>query len=103
MRIAIIAGHDIGEHRLLRHSFALVQQLQPTALRTHPGAGRNEQLGLCARRDHRANIATVEHRASRVGGEPALEIQQSIANLGRGCHLAGEFSSLAGAVGGIVE
>ena len=64
--IALVAPQQIGQDLLLAHRLAPRLQFERAACGAHFRAGDHEQFDVGARRNDRADIAAVEHRARRL-------------------------------------
>ena len=101
-RVRPVGGCRPGPHRAITSS-PLSHELPPAPVRPNPGCGGDKQLGGRVRRDHRPDVAPVEHRAPSPCGEALLERKQGRAHLRHRCNPAGQLARAAGAQARVVE
>ena len=76
--VTLVALEDIGQHRGLVGVLAPGSGLQGAAASPDLRVGNNENLHDGVRADHGSDVAAVQHRARRIGGELPLKIQQHL-------------------------
>jgi len=82
--VALIPPQDVGEHigGISRRSGGL--QLGHTARRANLWGRRDENFHIGVRKNHRSNVAAIDHRARRRATEAALQVDECGAHL-RNC------------------
>ena len=80
--VARVAAAEVFLDRSQRHRFAAFAHFGEAALGAGGDAGGDEQLHLGLGRDDGADVAPVEHRAARLGGEGALAFEQRLTHGG---------------------
>src|SRR6266702_2033930 len=80
--VAFVPFKDVRQYRGLVGILTPRPRLQGPAAGADFRVGDHEDLHVGMRADHGSNIATVEHRARRIGGELTLKIQQNLPHFG---------------------
>ncbi len=94
---------DVGQDVVEADVLALAAELPPAAVGAHFRRSGDEQLGGRVRRDHRADVAPVDHRARLARGEGALHVQEGAAHPGVHGHPARGLAGCPVAQGGIFQ
>ena len=95
MGIALVALADILQHVSVIHLLAPPRQFQRPPVGAGFGAGGDEDLHLCVRADHGADVAPIQHRSFRAAGEAPLHVEQGLAHGGDGGDHRGGLAHLA--------
>src|SRR4051794_8660704 len=82
--VAFVTHQDIGQHPRLVGVLPPRPGLEGAAAGADLRVSDDEDLHVGVRTDHGADVATIEHRAGRIGGELALKIEQYLAHPGNG-------------------
>src|SRR5207244_5621834 len=75
-RVALVPPPDIGQDVDLIDALAGVLELGRAATRPHLGAGGDKDFHVGIGKDHRSNVAAIEHGAGRGASEIALEVEE---------------------------